>query len=199
MKLSLVINASKIDLNNEKINKLKIHLNKSNIPHRWIQNDLLQINLLNIGDTDVEKMLELNNKISNILLSHGPFNLQLSDISAYPNPSQGRLIWIGVQSSIPLRSLQDDLAQNLIGENTYKKDKLFRPVLPIVRLKNNCDLTEIISPCKNADFGKIKVEQLFLLDMIMGGAFPIYKLIQTYMLGIKSIKLQKALYNTGSA
>ena len=118
MKLSLVINASKIDLNNEKINKLKIHLNKSNIPHRWIQNDLLQINLLNIGDTDVEKMLELNNKISNILLSHGPFNLQLSDISAYPNPSQGRLIWIGVQSSIPLRSLQDDLAQNLIGENT---------------------------------------------------------------------------------
>jgi len=184
MKLSLVINASKVDLNNEKINKLKINLNKASIQHRWIQKDLLHINLLSIGEIEVEKMLDINSKINNIILSHGPFDLKLSNVSAYPGPRQGRLIWIGVKNSIPLRSLQEELARNLIGKNTFKDDKIFRPVLPIVRLKNFHDLTDIISPCKNADFGKIKVEQLLLFDMIMGGAFPIYKLIKTYILNI---------------
>jgi 2'-5' RNA ligase len=193
MKLSLVINASKVDLSKEKVNKLKINLNKANIPHRWIQNDLLHISLLSVGETVVEKMLELNNIINKIILSHSPFELKLSDVSAYPNPRHARMIWIGVQSSIPLRSLQEELAQNLIGENTFKTDKLFRPVLPIIRLKNYNDVTDIISPCKNADFGRIKVEQLLLFDMIMGGAFPVYKLIKTYMLNINGLKMHTAL------
>jgi RNA 2',3'-cyclic 3'-phosphodiesterase len=182
MKLSLVLNATNFDLNNEKLKKLKSNLNKANIPHRWIPNDWLNISLLSLGEADEEKMLELNLKIGKIILNHGPFELNLRDVKAYPNLIQGRLIWIGVQNSIPLRSLQEELAENLIGENTYQKEKPFRPVLPIVRLKNYHNLKDILSPCENADFGKIKIEQLLLFDMIMGGAFPAYKLIKSYLL-----------------
>ena len=191
MKLSLVINASRIDQGNDKIKQLKVNLIKANILYHWIENDLLHITLLNLGEVNTSEIQEIKTKIKSIISYHTPFNLTLNSVSAYPNPKGGRLIWIGVENSASLQSLQRDLALNLIGKNTYIKEKLFRPVLPIVRLKNNYDLTDIISPFKNTPFGKIKVNQLLLFDLMMGDSFPVYKLLNTYMLNSNQNKMHK--------
>jgi 2'-5' RNA ligase len=193
MKLSLAINAAQLNLDNEKLKKLKINLNNSNTAHRWVPSDLFQITLLSLGETENEKIIELDAKIKSIIHSHGTFELKLNGISAYPNQKEGRLLWIGAQNSIPLRELQNELAQSLISDNVYLEDKIFRPILPIVRLKNFIDVSDMIIPYKNTDFGKLIVEQLVLFDMIVGGAFPIYKLIKAYPLTPNLKKNQPAV------
>ncbi|MDD4974583.1 MAG: RNA 2',3'-cyclic phosphodiesterase [Bacteriovorax sp.] len=189
MKLSLAINASQFHLDEQKFKKLKINLNKSEVTHQWVPAELFHINLLSLGEMDYNKISELDAKIKSIIQSHGIFDLKLRGVSVYPNQKEGRLLWIGVQNSIPLRSLQDDLARNLISENIYQQDKLFRPILPIIRLKNFQNVSDMISPYNGTDFGKLKVEQLALYEMISGGAFPIYKLLKSYPLNSNQKKI----------
>ncbi|MBC7538526.1 MAG: RNA 2',3'-cyclic phosphodiesterase [Bacteriovorax sp.] len=192
MKLSLAINAAQINLDSEKLKKIKINLNNSKTIHRWVPSDLLHITLLSLGETENEKIKELDIKIKSIIHSHGTFELKLNGVSAYPNLMDGRLLWIGVQNSIPLRELQNELARSLISENVFNEDKIFQPILPIVRLKNFKNVSDMVSPYKNTDFGKLKVEQLVLYDMIVGGAFPIYKLIKAYPINPNHKKNQPA-------
>jgi 2'-5' RNA ligase len=182
MKLSLAINASKFNFDEQKFKKLKINLNKSEVIHQWVAANFFHIDLLSLGEMDNKNIYELDAKIKSIIQAHGIFELKLSGVSVYPNQKEGRLLWIGVQNSIPLRSLQADLARNLINENSYQPDKLFRPILPIIRLKNYQNVTDMISPYNGVDFGKLKVEQLALYEMISGGAFPVYKLLKSYPL-----------------
>ncbi|MFA6236349.1 MAG: RNA 2',3'-cyclic phosphodiesterase [Bacteriovorax sp.] len=190
MKLALAINAGHLKLDENKFKKLKVSLSRKTVPYRWIPTDLLHITLLNLGETDHDKIPELDQKIKQIVNAYGVFELKLNGIWAYPNQKEGRLLWIGVQNSITLQALQRELAEELVDEKDFREDKIFRPVLPIVRLKNHINVTDMISPYRGFDFGKIKVEQLVLYDMVSGGAYPLYKLVKTYSIhpGLKNIQ-----------
>lgn len=190
MKLSLAIKASELLLDDQKLKKLKSNLNISGSAHRWVPSDLLHISLLSLGEVDTEKIQKIDILINKILKTHAPFELKLQSIQAYPNQNEGRILWIGVQNSISLRALQSELARELLQHNVYREDKIFRPILPIVRLKNYSNVSDLISPYKTADFGKLKVEQLILIDMISGGAFPHFKVIKNYPLNAELKRVQ---------
>lgn len=190
LKLSLAINASQFKVSDEKIRKLKINLKKSLIEHRFIPQDTYHINLLNLGEGDSDKINELDIKIKKVIEAHLPFELKLNGLWAYPNINEARLLWIGVQNSIELRSLQEDLAQQLIDKNVYREDKIYKPILPIVRLKNYKNVSDMISPYNGVGFGKLSVDQLILYNMISGGAFPVFKLVKTYSLSSEQKKDQ---------
>lgn len=190
MKISLAIKAGEIALDDQKLKKLKSNLNKSDSAHRWVPSDLLHISLLSLGEVDTDKIQQIDVLINKILQRHAPFELKLQSIQAYPNQQEGRLLWIGVQNSVSLQALQSELTRELIPQNVYREDKIFKPILPLVRFKNYRNVADMISPYKTTDFGKLKVEQLILIDMISGGAFPHFKVIKSYPLNIKLKRVQ---------
>lgn len=178
----MAINADHLILDEEKIRKLKIGLKISRLEYRWVPKDLLHIHLLSLGDIDSSEFDSLISKVKKILEQHRAFDLKLNGIWAYPNQKEGRLLWIGVQNSIALRSLQDELANHLIASKDFREEKIFKPILPIVRIRNRSDVTDLISPYKTSDFGKLKVHQLSLYRMVSGGAFPVYEIIEKFQL-----------------
>lgn len=56
----------------------------------------------------------------------------------------------------------------------------YRPYLPIVRLKNFRDVSDLLSPFKNSEFGKIQIQKISLYEMTSGGAFPTYRKLNSF-------------------
>lgn len=182
MNLSIAINADHFILDEQKIKKLKIGLKTSRLEYKWVPQALLHVHLLSLGAIESNQFNSLKEVIKKILEHHRSFDLKLSGIWAYPNQKEGRLLWIGVQNSIALRSLQDELSHQLIESKDFREEKIFKPILPIVRIRNRSDVTDLISPYKTSDFGKLKVNQLSLYHMVSGGAFPVYEIIEKFQL-----------------
>lgn len=175
--LGLDTSQAKLDLN-----KLKVNLNKAkNLTHQWIPNEFRHVPLCTLNDHNNQ----ISDLITNLVLIHQPFVLSLAGVWAFPDQSKARLLWVGVQNAKELRALQTDLSKRLAPFMAAEvDDKEFRPYLPVVRLRNHREVSDILSPHKNSDFGKITAEKLILLKMTSGGPFPTYHKIQEFKLGV---------------
>lgn len=171
--LALDVNSFEPDLK-----KLRINLNKAkNMEHRWIPSEYWHIPLCQLGEMGQEKLQQIYPVINSAVKVTSSFDLKLRGLWAYPSQEHGRLLWIGVQNSKELRELQIALVNGLSLESAD-----YRPYLPIVRLKNFRELSDLLSPFKNSEFGKIRIDQVSVYEMMSGGAFPIYRRIKSFKL-----------------
>lgn len=181
MRLFLALDTADISLD---LNKLRVNLNKGkNYEHRWIPAKHRHIPICPLGDVDQSKMMIVDEVIKSVIISHPPFDLKLQGVWAYPRQEEARVLWIGVQNSIELRELQTHLIRDLGAHYAEVPDeKPFRPHLPVVRLRNHKNVSDVISPYKNSDFGKVLIDKLVLYEMTVGGAFPAYSKVHSYAL-----------------
>lgn len=178
MKIFLGITAKHLNLKKDQFRKLKVGLGNAGIEYRMEPVEDLHITLASFGDVESKDYEDKEVYIKNIIQSHFSFELKLQGLSAFPDLKEGRLLWIGVQNKKELRALQADLAQQI--SSVCNLD--YKPILPIARLRNYKNLTDIVSPYKSTDFGKLIVETVNLYEMISGGAFPVFKVLKTYYL-----------------
>lgn len=178
MRLFLGVDAQNVILKKDQLNKLKIGLKNKDIEHRFEPHDQWHITLLSLGDVEEKDYEDREGYINNIVQSHAQFDLKLQSISAFPDLKEGRVLWIGVQNSKELRSLQADLCQQVSSFCELE----FKPIIPIVRLRNHKNVSNIVSPYRSTSFGKLSVETVVLYEMISSGAFPVFKPLKTYYL-----------------
>lgn len=178
MKLILGINAQRTAIGSDELKKLKVGLGKKNLDHRFVPQESYHISLINFGDVKEEDYAERDVYIKNIIQETESFDLKLNGIWAYPNQLEARLLWVGVQNSRELNDLQFHLSMQIpsICELDYK------PILPIVRMRSHHSVTDIISPYKGKDFGRLWVENISLYEMVTSGAYPTYRIIKNYYL-----------------
>ena len=181
MKLYLALDTSNLKLD---LKKLKVNLEKAkNLDHKWVPLHQWHIPLCSLGDVEEGAMDRIGNKLNSILGHHFSFELKLDGVWAYPSQDHGRLLWIGVQNVKELRSLQEEIfdeLKELIPEETMART--FRPYLPIVRLRNYKEVSDLLSPHKNSHFGKIRINKLIVYEMTSPGAFPTYRKVEEFKL-----------------
>lgn len=178
LKLQLAIDATSLNLKKEDLTKLKVGLNNKSMDHKFISLDQLHIPLLMIGEKEESELDSISQKIESVLANQKIFDLKISGVLAYPEQAEARLLYIGVQNAKELRSLQEDLSLEFFN-NT---DSDYKPNLPLVRLKNYRNVTDVISPYKTRDFGKLNVTNLVLLQITSGGAYLTYKVLMKFAL-----------------
>ena len=161
------------------LRKLKAGLGKGkNFDYRWVPQAQWHIPLCFLGELGRERIHDINFVIEEAIAKHASFNLKLEGVWAYPSQEHGRLLWIGVQNSKNLRALQSDLTTAL--GTSSGEEGTYRPHLPIVRLKNFREVSDLISPYKNTDFGKVMINKVILYEMTSGGAFPTFRINNQY-------------------
>lgn len=175
IKLQISIDASEL-LKKEDLTKLKIGLNNKSIEHKFVPIDQLHIPLLMLGEKKESELAYIESTIEEILSGESCFDLKLSGILAFPNQDEGRLLYVGVQNAKELRSLQDHFASRFFNSSSID----YVPNLPVVRLKNHRNVSDILSPYKNRNFGKLKVSKLILYQITSGGAYMTYKSLKTF-------------------
>jgi 2'-5' RNA ligase len=181
MKLLLALDVHEVDLD---LKKLKVNLNKGkNFEHKWIPEEQRHIPLLILRDISEEEIVSLSQKLELSLQKESSFELKLEGVGAFPNQEQGRLLWLGVQNKKELRALQENLRELLheyLPENKEEGSK--KPYLPVVRIRNHRNVSDLISPYENSDFGKTSIYRVILYEMTSAGAFPTYHIREVYPL-----------------
>jgi 2'-5' RNA ligase len=170
MRLSLAIDAHQFDLS--ALKKLKIGLNQSNIDYKWVQSETLHIDLIAVEEFDLEK-------IKSVVERFEPFTLKLDGVWAYPEQKEARILWVGVQNSRELQQLRFELFNSIEGSEMNNPAD-YKPILPVVRFRNYRNVTDLISPFKNTRFPELIVNRLVLIDMVSGGAYPTYKILEEF-------------------
>ncbi len=182
MKIYLGLDASELKTD---LKKLKVGLNKGkNFIHQWVPDDQRFVLICGLGTMGAEKFKELDQKIALVASQHSPFDLRFDGVWGLPHQLDARVITIGVQNARELRALHDDLVAGLEVEEGHE----YKPILPVVRLKNHRAVTDVISPYKNTDFGKLLMKSLVVYEMTAGGAFPAYRLVSGHELGLVKAK-----------
>lgn len=179
IKLQISIDAQFLNLKKEDLIKLKVSLNDKNVEYKFISFEQLHIPILTIYSKDDSELESISKLVESVLKNHSSFDLKLSGLWAYPNQGAGRLIYMGVQNTKELRSLQEDLDQAF----SQVREEEYKPNLPLVRLKNHRNVTDAISPYKTRDFGKLQVQRVMLYEITSGGAYMTYKILKTFSMG----------------
>jgi 2'-5' RNA ligase len=183
MRLFVAIGSESLSFDpREVLRKLQVNLEKNEINYKWVPQANLHITINFLGDVEDERIPSLNEILSRVSQSHWGFDLKIDGVGAFPNNRAGRVIWMGVQNSIPLRQLQSD-CKNALHEASFPTDeKDYRPHLTVARLRSPRQLTDILSPVENLELGTLSVKQLTVYQSKLSGHFPIYTPLATFPL-----------------
>lgn len=164
------------------LKKLKVNLEKKEIPYRWVPLENMHITLNFLGEVEESRLDELEILLRDTTQGFGSFNLKIDHVGAFPEERRGRVIWMGVQNSIPLRDLQRKIEEKLLAAQFLQTEEDYRPHLTVARLRSPRQVTDILSPVKNIELGKLIVHELILYQSTLRASFPVYTPIKRFPL-----------------
>ncbi|MES3037385.1 MAG: RNA 2',3'-cyclic phosphodiesterase, partial [Bdellovibrionota bacterium] len=139
-RLFVAINVSDLMVSNFQpfLKKLKIGADQREIDLRWTVPENYHVTLSFIGNRNITEIPEFYSALEEAAKSFPAFNLKMEDVSAFPNETAGRVIYVGVQAKKILQNLKAKIDQELMAANLIAEveDFTFIPHLTIARLRN---------------------------------------------------------------
>ena len=164
-------------------NGLKIACKNDKI--KWVEPLNIHITIKFFGETEEDKIENINSVLSNVSLHHSPFTLKLSDVGIFGSSYKPRVIWFGISENQKLQRLALDVI-NELGKIGFKKDRQnFVPHLTIGRIKfldNKRNFQEVINKYKSVEVQEENIDRFFLIESILRPKGPEYKILNTFVL-----------------
>ena len=152
------------------LKKLKKSFDQKEINIKWSPLENMHVTLSFLGDTAIEKIPELQSKISEATNEFSEFNLKIRDLGAFDHFQKARTLFVGVQRSQALLDLQSVLEQKL----GLVPQMQYYPHMTLGRLRNPNSIESAIGPFKKIDLGKGEISSVFLMESQLHGHFPVY-------------------------
>ncbi len=151
----------------EEIGELIEILKKHNVDVKWVAYKNLHLTIKFLGKTPEDLLSRISESLSNIVLSYNPFCIKIYNVGVFPNRKCPRVIWVGIEDSNILKSLQMDIEDSMAILRYQREDREFHPHLTIGRVssqKGMIDLINELEKFKNRDFGSIEVYNIKLMQ-----------------------------------
>jgi RNA 2',3'-cyclic 3'-phosphodiesterase len=185
MRLFIAIAANEINFDPKAaLKKLIVNLNRKELEYRSVPVENYHITLNFLGEVQPEKIATLKEILERVSLRHSFFQLKIEGLGVFPSVKDGRVVWMKVQNSISLRSLQKECEKMLRESGFELEERQYVPHLTILRLRNARNMSDIISPVEKQKFGELSVRNIVLYESKLGGAFPLYVPIINFPLNV---------------
>ena len=126
----------------------------------------MHLTLKFLGEISPEKISEITKIMDSVCEKHQPFPLRLESTGTFPPDSKKpRVVWVGVQSSEVILSLQQELEHELVKINFPPEKRRYRPHLTLGRVKSYQGLPPLLKLLENdrkSEFGRMEVNELSL-------------------------------------
>jgi 2'-5' RNA ligase len=131
---------------------------------KWVGPDAIHLTLKFLANIPSKKVTEITKAIEEAAQGISPFHLEISQVGAFPNLKQPRVLWVGIGGELDkLLSLQRRVDSALTPLGFAKEERAFAPHLTIARLRERC------SPADRKDFSELvissKPEIKYYLDV----------------------------------
>lgn len=183
MRLFIAIDAHELNFDPDlALKKLKTNLKMKELEFRWVPQKNYHITLNFLGQVESERLPILKSLLGELVQDHSVFSLKLDGLGAFPSLKEGRVIWMDVQNSKHLRSLQSDCEQRLKEQGFALEVRDYKPHLTLARLRNPRNLSDLLSPLIKQKFGELKVLKVTLFESKLSGPFPVYDPLEKFAL-----------------
>ncbi len=174
------------------VKKLKTTSDKREIQMRWSPKANWHVTLAFLGLTANSKVEELKNILKSFAEQQAPVGIHLRNLGGFPEILGARVLWIGVAATKKLLELQKSLEKDLVPWG-YKSEQNYSPHVTIARLRNQKNISDLISPWVRKDFGNSVVKEITLFESKPAGFFSTYERIESFALSRESTDVPVAL------
>jgi 2'-5' RNA ligase len=164
------------------LKKLKINADQRQLDIRWTPPGNYHVTLVFLGNTEENKIEEIEKITQEVAEKIPPFPLKISDVGAFPDEFSSRVLFFGVQNSKRLRFLQSELQEKISNHGYNLDSREYSPHLTIGRLRNPHKTRDMISPFVRKQIAKIQVTEIVLYESVGAVPFPTYKPLRSFPL-----------------
>jgi len=120
---------------------------------KWVATEGIHVTLKFLGNIYPEKVAEITKVMEQASQGSVPFQLEISEVGAFPNLRQPRVLWLGIRGDIDkLVAWQQRIDSGLVPLGFAKETRPFTPHLTLARLR------EGVSPGDRRDFGELVIK-----------------------------------------
>lgn len=153
---------------------------------KMVEPENIHLTLRFLGDVSRSKLRAVEDVLNDISYPD-PFEIQVSSLGVFPNPSYIRVVWAGVDDgSEELKSIRSEIDQGLSGIGISSDDKDFTPHYTIARVKSGKAKEKIRSLVENNSdrkWGEYVADEIDLMKSELTSEGPIYSTLETFELG----------------
>ncbi len=149
---------------------------------KCVKSEHMHLTMVFLGDIDEARISEIEEICSKVAKNFLPFEMEFIGLGAFPNSRQPHILWVGIKDSEKLISLQKELAVGLKRAGFRIEDRKFVPHLTLARLRKRVNLKAQIEKFNKANFGKMKISEIYIFESELGPDGPKHKIIKTLQL-----------------
>ena len=117
---------------------------------KWVATESVHLTLKFLGNISPQKVTDITGVMEQASRGIGSFQLEVTEVGAFPNMRQPRVLWVGIKGEIDkLVTWQQRIDNGLIPLGFAKETRAFTPHLTLARLREGC------SPGDRRDFGEM--------------------------------------------
>lgn len=148
------------------ITELIANIRKTGIDVAWIPAEKIHLTLKFLGNTDDSLIPKIKERISKKLLHYNAFYINIIGIGCFPSEKRPRVLWVGVERSDILQSIQMEIDSEVAGLGFEREDRPFSPHLTIGRVrsqKGSAEMLRRFEEFRTADFGAVEVKSIHIM------------------------------------
>ncbi|HDN97942.1 MAG TPA: RNA 2',3'-cyclic phosphodiesterase [bacterium] len=168
----------------EKISSLERKIKEKLKEARIVPSENLHITLKFLGEVEKEKVGLIGDVIEDISSNFPPFDMEVKGIGKFPEKGKIRVLWVGADADDNLRNL-NKIIEERMEKLSFPRENRFKEHITIARFKsnpNNERLAEFLKKYKESVWGKMKVENIEIIESILKPDGPVYKTLKSYKL-----------------
>ena len=154
-------------------------------PGRWSLREALHLTLHFIGDVPPAVARAYQRALSKVEVP--TFDLRIAGVGQFPIEARPRMIWAGVENTMPLRALYEAIGQALESEGFVRERRRFHPHITLMRFKKPLR-RGLASTWINAhvDFftEPVRVDDFVLFESDLKPTGPVYTKRASYQLAL---------------
>src|SRR4030042_6849797 len=117
---------------------------------KWVAPESIHLTLKFLGNISPQKVAEITRVMEEASQGVNPFQLEVTEVGAFPNMRQPRVLWVGIRGEVDkLVAWQQHIDNGLVPLGFAKETRAFTPHLTLARLR------EGVSPGDRRDFGEM--------------------------------------------
>ncbi len=156
-----------------------------------MKSDQLHLTIKFLGHRDRNLLPDIEAALEKISESSPSFDLELKGCGAFPTPSKGRVIWLGLScegEALPSLARKVDLTMRRFG--VEKEKRPFRSHVTLARCKNPVDVTYIVQEWEDwlpgMNFDKFHLGEIVLYQSVLSPQGPTYYRVRGFRLKEKA-------------
>jgi 2'-5' RNA ligase len=127
----------------------------------------MHLTLKFLGNISAQKMTEITRVMEQSSQGVSPFQLQITEVGAFPNMKRPRVLWVGIKGEVDkLVDWQQRIDNGLVPLGFAKEARPFTPHLTLARLRDNCSPGDILHLGEIIASSHVEVDYKFTVNSL---------------------------------